>query len=66
MPVWSSIPDRRSGDIIEMMKKMKLDYEDQKTELEKAETEALNAYKLADAAKQQGQLPAAPRGKLLY
>merc|ERR1719324_1367511 len=43
----------KSGDIIEMMKKMKLDYEDQKTELEKAETEALNAYKLADAAKQQ-------------
>ena len=49
-----------------MMKKMKLDYEDQKTQLEKDETEALNAYKLADAAKQQGQLPAAPRGKLLY
>jgi len=43
----------KSGDIIEMMKKMKLDYEDQKTQLEKDETEALNAYKLADAAKQQ-------------
>merc|ERR1719324_1343254 len=43
----------KSGDIIEMMKSMKLDFEDQKTELEKAETEALNAHLLADAAKQQ-------------
>jgi len=45
--------DFKSGDIIEMLKTMKLDYEDQKTELEKSETEALNAHKLADAAKQQ-------------
>ena len=36
-----------------MMKTMKLDFEDQKTDLEKAETEALNAHLLADAAKQQ-------------
>jgi hypothetical protein len=45
--------DFKSGDIIEMMKTMKLDFEDQKTDLEKAETEALNAHLLADAAKQQ-------------
>merc|ERR1719388_254756 len=45
--------DFKSGDIIEMMKTMKLDFEDQKTDLEKAETEALNVHLLADAAKQQ-------------
>jgi len=45
--------DFKSGDIIELMKKLKLDFEDQLIDLNKAETEADNAYKLADAAKQQ-------------
>merc|ERR1719181_475275 len=45
--------DFKSGDIIEMLKTLKLDFEDQLNDLNKAETEADNAYKLADAAKQQ-------------
>ena len=45
--------DFKSGNIIEMLKTLKLDFEDQLNDLNKAETEADNAYKLADAAKQQ-------------
>merc|ERR1719214_184911 len=44
--------DFKSGNIIEMLKEMKLSFEDDLNELNTAETEAANAHKLADAAKQ--------------
>ena len=44
--------DFKGGDIIEMLKSLKLDFEDQLVELNKAETAAVSAHKLADAAKE--------------
>jgi uncharacterized protein YoxC len=43
----------KGGDVIEMLKKMKMDFEDELIELKKAETTDYNAHALTDAAKQQ-------------
>jgi hypothetical protein len=52
----------KGGDVIEMLKTMKMDFEDELTELKKAETDAYNSHALADAAKQQ-EMDAAKRSK---
>jgi uncharacterized small protein (DUF1192 family) len=44
--------DFKGGDIIETLKNLKLSFEDDLVELNKAETGAANAHKLADAAKE--------------
>jgi len=44
--------DFKGGEVIEMLKKLQLDFEDQLTELNKAEADAANAHKLGDAAKE--------------
>jgi len=44
--------DFKGGEVIEMLKKLKLDFEDQLTDLNKAEANAANAHKLGDAAKE--------------
>jgi len=54
--------DFKGGDIIEMLKSLKLDFEDQLVELNKAETAATSAHKLADAAKED-EINAATRAK---
>merc|ERR1719281_1576497 len=43
----------KGGDVIEMLKQMKMDFEDELTELRKAETASYNSHALADGAKQQ-------------
>jgi hypothetical protein len=43
----------KGGDVIEMLKSMKMDFEDELTELKKAEMDSYNSHALADAAKQQ-------------
>jgi len=52
----------KGGDVIELLKKLKLDFEDQLTDLTKAEANAANAHKLADAAKDD-EIAAATRAK---
>merc|ERR1719238_978872 len=44
--------DFKGGDIIETLKNLKLSFEDDLVELNKAETASANAHKLADAAKE--------------
>jgi hypothetical protein len=54
--------DFKGGDVIELLKKLTLDFEDQLTELTKAEANAANAHTLADAAKDD-EIAAATRAK---
>ena len=52
----------KGGDVIEMLKTLKLQFEDQLKELNSAEASASNAHKLADAAKED-EIQAAERAK---
>jgi uncharacterized small protein (DUF1192 family) len=54
--------DFKGGDIIETLKQLKLKFEDDLVELNKAETAAVSAHKLADAAKED-EINAATRAK---
>merc|ERR1719262_1988401 len=54
--------DFKGGDIIETLKNLKLKFEDDLVELNKAETAAVSAHKLADAAKED-EINAATRAK---
>jgi len=54
--------DFKGGDIIETLKNLKLKFEDDLVELNKAETAATSAHKLADAAKED-EINAATRAK---
>jgi len=54
--------DFKGGEVIEMLKKLQLDFEDQLTDLNKAEAAATNAHKLGDAAKED-ELASANRAK---
>merc|ERR1719473_1011116 len=44
--------DFKSGGVIEILKQLKLSFEDQLEELRKAETNAANAHKLSNAAQE--------------
>merc|ERR1719146_572823 len=52
----------KGGDVIEMLKTLKLQFEDQLKELNSAEASASNAHKLSDAAKED-EIQAAERAK---
>merc|ERR1719197_1992904 len=52
----------KGGDVIEMLKTLKLQFEDQLTDLNSAEQKASSAHKLADAAKED-EIEAAGRAK---
>merc|ERR1719163_481969 len=52
----------KGGDVIEMLKTLQLQFEDQLKELNSAEASASNAHKLADAAKED-EIEAAGRAK---
>merc|ERR1719160_1092251 len=54
--------DFKGGDIIDTLKNLKLKFEDDLVELNKAETAAVSAHKLADAAKED-EINAATRAK---
>jgi len=54
--------DFKGGEVIEMLKKLKLDFEDQLTQLNTDEAKATNSHKLADSAKED-EINSATRAK---